>query len=105
MSASLSHLATILNTFYRVFATVTIYLLKRKTWHWFVSIPLVLVAVTTVSAMIWNIWSYIEERNWTLTVIGSIILLAGVALIVMACGAYRRARREIEAESEPVSDG
>ena len=61
-----------------------------------------LVAVTTVSAMIWNIWGYVEDRNWTLTVIGSIILVAGLALIVMTCGAYGRARQEIKPELQPA---
>ncbi len=79
-----------------VFATVTIYLLKRKTPHWFISIPLVFVALTTVAAMLWNIWGYVEKKNWILTGIGSVILLAGVSLIVMACFAFGRAKQEIE---------
>ncbi len=85
-----------------VFATVTIYLVKRKTPHWFISIPLVFVAITTVSAMVWNIWSYVEQKNWPLTVIGSIILLAGLLLIVLSCGSYVRAKRDSRPESEPV---
>jgi carbon starvation protein len=86
-----------------VFATVTIYLVKRRTRHWFISIPLVLVAITTVSAMVWNIWGYVVAKNWILTGIGSVILLSGIALIVMACGAFGRARREIEPEPQSVA--
>lgn len=77
-----------------VFATVTIYLVKRKTPHWFISVPLVLVALTTVAAMIWNIWGYVKEQNWILATIGSIILLAGFLLIALSCGSYWRAKQE-----------
>lgn len=84
-----------------VFATVTIYLVKKKRPHWFISIPLVLVAITTISAMIWNIRAYIMKRNFPLAVIGSIILLAGFALIVLSCGSYIRAKIEAKQEPEP----
>ena len=79
-----------------VFATVTIYLLKKKTPHWFISAPLAFVAVTTVAAMVWNIWGYVEKKNWILTGVGSVILLAGASLIVMACFAFGRAKQETE---------
>ena len=87
-----------------VFATVTIYLVKRKTPHWFISIPLVFVAITTVSAMIWNIWGYVEKRNWILAVVGSVILLAGVALIVLSYGSFKRAKEQPEQEPEVVAE-
>jgi len=77
-----------------VFATVTIYLVKRRTPHWFISIPLVFVAITTVSAMLWNIWAYVQKQNWILAVVGSIILLAGFILIVLSYGSYRGAKNE-----------
>jgi carbon starvation protein len=77
-----------------VFAIVTVYLAKRKTTHLCFSIPFVLVAVTTVAAMLWNIWNYYEKENWILVAIGSIILLAGLALIVLSCGAFARAGEE-----------
>ena len=86
-----------------VFATVTIYLVKRKTPHWLISIPLVFVAITTVSAMVWNIWGYVEKKNWILTGIGSVILLAGASLIVMACFAFGRAKQEIGPPPEPAA--
>ncbi|MHC4241765.1 MAG: carbon starvation CstA family protein, partial [Planctomycetota bacterium] len=82
-----------------VFATVTIYLVKRKVSHWFISVPLVFVAITTVSAMIWNIAGYIRNGNWILTIVGSIILIAGLLLIVLSCGSYMRAKTEIKLES------
>jgi carbon starvation protein len=81
-----------------VFATVTIYLVKRKTPHWFISIPLVFVAITTVSAMIWNIWGYVRTQNWILAVIGGVILLAGFVLIALSYGSYTRARNPAEPE-------
>ncbi len=87
-----------------VFATVTIYLVKRKTPHWFISIPLVFVAITTVSAMIWNIWGYVEKQNWILAVVGSVILLAGVALIVLSYGSFKRAKEQPEQVSEVVAE-
>lgn len=78
-----------------VFATVTIYLLKRKSRTWFASIPLGLVAITTIYAMMWNIRSYIQDSNWLLTIIGSIILIAGFVLIFLACGSYIHHRGQI----------
>ena len=83
-----------------VFATVTVYLVKRKTAHWFISIPLVFVAITTISAMIYNIVKYIQAGNWILTVVGSIILLAAFFLIALSCGSFMRARAEVKAEGE-----
>ncbi len=85
-----------------VFATVTIYLVKRKAPHWFISVPLVFVAVTTVYAMIWNISKFVRDGNWILVGVGSVILLAGFVLIVLSCGAYFRATKE-ETESEPAA--
>lgn len=79
-----------------VFATVTIYLVKRKVAHWFISVPLVFVAVTTISAMIWNIAGYVREGKWILTGVGGIILAAGFVLIFLSCGSYMRANREIK---------
>ncbi len=83
-----------------VFATVTIYLVKRKTPHWFISVPLVFVAITTVSAMIWNIAKYIRDGNWILTAVGGIILVAGFTLIVLSCGSFMRARAQTTGEGE-----
>ncbi len=77
-----------------VFATITIYLVKRKRPAWLTGIPLVLVALTTVYAMIWNIKSYVSAGNWLLTVIGAIILLASFVLIYLSCGSYMRAKKE-----------
>ncbi|MHC4631021.1 MAG: carbon starvation CstA family protein, partial [Planctomycetota bacterium] len=75
-----------------VFATVTIYLVKRKTPHWFISVPLVLVAITTISAMIWNIAKYVRDGNWILTAVAGIILVAGFVLITLSCGSFIRAK-------------
>jgi carbon starvation protein len=85
-----------------VFATVTIYLVKRKAPHWFISIPLVLVAVTTVCAMVWNIWGHVQKENWILTIVGGIILGAGLVLIALSCGSYGRAKAEAKRELEPA---
>ncbi len=77
-----------------VLATVTIYLVKRKTRHWFISVPLVFVAITTISAMIWNIKKYISDGNWILTAVGGIILASGFILIALSCGSFMRARAQ-----------
>jgi carbon starvation protein len=82
-----------------VFATVTIYLVKRKTPHWFISVPLVLVAITTVSAMIWNIAKYVRDGNWILTAVGSIILVAGFILIVLSCSSFMRAKSDMKEQA------
>ncbi len=78
-----------------VFATITIYLVKRKTKRWFITIPLVLVAITTIYAMIWNIISYIRDSNWILTVVGGLILMSGFVLIYLSCGAYLQAKKQV----------
>jgi carbon starvation protein len=88
-----------------VFATVTIYLVKRKTPHWFISVPLVFVAITTVAAMIWNIVGYLRQHNWILSVVGSVILLAGLALIVLSCGTFLRAKSSPGSEPEATPAG
>ncbi len=88
-----------------VFASVTIYLVKRKAPHWFVSVPLVLIGVTTFFAMLWNIAKYVREQNWLLAGIGTIIFLAGLSLIVLAVGALARTRRTLTMEPEPAGAG
>jgi carbon starvation protein len=82
-----------------VFATVTIYLVKRKTPHWFISVPLFLVAITTLSAMIWNIVKYVRDGNWILTAVASIILAAGLTLIVLSLGSFMRARSDTKEQA------
>ncbi|MHC4110441.1 MAG: carbon starvation CstA family protein [Planctomycetota bacterium] len=82
-----------------VFATVTIYLVKRKTPHWFISVPLVLVAITTISAMIWNIAKYVRDGNWILTSVGGIILAAGLVLIVLSCDSFIRAKSDTKEQT------
>ncbi len=73
-----------------VFATVTIYLMKRHSPRWFITVPLLGVAVTTLCAMVWNIVGYVRDGNWMLAVVGSVILLAGLVLLVLSSQAYRR---------------
>ncbi|MHC4097096.1 MAG: carbon starvation CstA family protein [Planctomycetota bacterium] len=82
-----------------VFATVTIYLVKRKTPHWFISVPLVLVAITTISAMIWNIAKYVRDGNWILTFVAGIILAAGFVLITLSCGSFIRAKSDTKEQT------
>ncbi|MHC4596281.1 MAG: carbon starvation CstA family protein [Planctomycetota bacterium] len=85
-----------------VFATVTIYLVKRKTPHWFISVPLIFVAITTVSAMVWNIKKYISDGNWILTAVGGIILVAGFVLIALSCASFIRAKYQSNNGPEPA---
>ena len=75
-----------------VFAIITIYLLQRKCPTWPTTIPMVLVSVTTIAAMIWNIQGYIRDGNWLLTVVGGIILVAGFVLVALSAKAYMRER-------------
>ena len=76
-----------------VFATITIYLVKRKSPTWPTTIPLVLVSVTTMWAMLWSIAGYVRSGNWILFVIGSIILLTSIFLVFLAGASYRREKR------------
>ena len=73
-----------------VFATVTIYLLKRGSPRWFISVPLVGIAITTLCAMLWNIVGYVRDGNWLLAFIGSVILMAGLVLLVLSSKTYAR---------------
>ena len=75
-----------------VFAMITIYLLQRKCPTWPTTIPMFLVSVTTITAMFWNIQSYIKDGNWLLTFVGGIILTAGLYLVFLSCKAYIRER-------------
>lgn len=75
-----------------VFAMITVYLLQRKCPTWPTTIPMFLVSVTTITAMFWNIQSYIKDGNWLLTFVGGIILTAGLYLVFLSCKAYIRER-------------
>ena len=55
-------------------------------------------------AMIWNIWGYIKQQNWILAVVGSVILLAGMALIALSYGSFKRAKEQPEQEPEVVAE-
>ena len=78
-----------------VFAMITVYLLKRKCPTWPTIIPMFIVSVTTITAMFWNIQSYIKDGNWLLTFVGGIILTAGLYLVFLSCKAYMRERGEL----------
>ena len=75
-----------------VFAMITIYLLQRKCPTWPTTIPMFLVSITTITAMFWNIQSYIKDGNWLLTFVGGSILTAGLYLVFLSCKAYIRER-------------
>jgi carbon starvation protein len=79
-----------------VFALITIYLLQRKRPTWPTTIPMLLVSITTIAAMLWNIRGYVRDGNWLLTVIGGIILCAGFVLISLSYRAYSRERKGSE---------
>ncbi|UCE50062.1 MAG: hypothetical protein JSW47_07860, partial [Phycisphaerales bacterium] len=64
----------------------------------------VFVAITTVSAMIYNIWKYIKQESWILTGVGSVILLAGLALIALSYCSFKRAKEQPEQISELVGE-
>ncbi len=88
-----------------VFATVTIYLFKKKKPTLFVAIPLVLVSITTLYAMLWNIKSYIQDENWILAIIGSTILIAGFVLIFLSCCAYLKTRKSAGLDLKGTAQG
>ena len=79
-----------------VFALITIYLLQRKRPTWPTTIPMILVSITTIAAMIWNIKGYVRDGNWLLTLIGGIILCAGFVLISLSYKAYTRNRKSMD---------
>jgi len=83
-----------------VFAIITVYLLQRKRPTWPTTIPMVLVSVTTITAMVWNIQGYIRDGNWLLTFVGGIILIAGFVLVFLSCKAYIRERKTVSSAKE-----
>jgi carbon starvation protein len=71
-----------------VFATITIYLFKRKSPTWPTAIPMVLVSITAVAAMFWNIKIFIKDGNWLLILVGITILIASFILITLSFKVY-----------------
>jgi carbon starvation protein len=86
-----------------VFAIITVYLLQRKCPTWPTTIPMLLVSITTITAMIWNIQGYIRDGNWLLTLIGGIILCAGFVLVSLSYKAYTRERKPSTTHKEKLS--
>jgi len=86
-----------------VFAIITIYLLQKKCPTWPTTIPMLLVSLTTITAMLWNIQGYIRDGNWLLTLIGGIILCAGFVLIVLSYKAFTRERKPDTAKKANMS--
>jgi carbon starvation protein len=76
-----------------VFATLTIYLLKKKSPTWPTALPVVIVTLTTLAAMIWNIKGYVTAKNWILTSVGGTILAASLVLIYLSTTTYLKEKR------------
>jgi len=82
-----------------VFATLTIYLLKKKSPTWPTALPVVIVTLTTLAAMIWNIKEYVTAKNWILTSVGGVILTAALVLIYLSTAAYLKEKAGTEGNS------
>ncbi len=54
--------------------------------------------------MIWNIAGYLRQENWILAAVGIVILLAGLALIVLSYGSFKRAKEQPEQIPEVVAE-
>ncbi|MBW1854835.1 MAG: carbon starvation protein A [Deltaproteobacteria bacterium] len=76
-----------------VFATLTIYLLKKKSPTWPTLLPVVIVTLTTLAAMIWNIKGYVTAKNWIPTSVGGTILAASLVLIYLSTTTYLKEKR------------
>lgn len=76
-----------------VFATLTIYLLRKKSPTWPTAIPAVIVTIITLSAMIWNIKEFVIDKNWVLASVGGIILIASSVLIYLSTVTYVKEKR------------
>ena len=86
-----------------VFAILTVYLLQRKCPTWPTTVPMLLVSLTTITAMLWNIEGYIKDGNWMLTVVGGIILCAGFVLVFLSYRSYAKAWSVNAAEKKKLS--
>ena len=62
--------------------TVTLYLIQRKRNCWCTFVPMVFMLVTTVAAMGVNITRFLEQENYLLLTIGSMLAVLAVWLIV-----------------------
>jgi carbon starvation protein len=77
-----------------VFATLTIYLLRRKSPTWPTAVPAAIVTITTLAAMLWNIKEFVVAKNWVLAFVGGIILGAGLVLIYLGTAQYLKEKRK-----------
>ena len=83
-----------------VFATLTIYLLRKKSPTWPTALPAVIVTITTLSAMIWNIKEFVTAKNWILALVGGIILIAALVLIYLSTVAYLKKKTGNQVKDE-----
>ncbi len=76
-----------------VFATLTIYLLRRKSPTWPTAVPAAIVTITTLAAMLWNIKEFVVAKNWVLAFVGGVILVAGLVLMCLGTAQHLKEKR------------
>ncbi len=74
--------------------TITVYLILRKKPWYVTGIPMVLMLVTTITAMISNAIRFAEKEQWLLFGVGVFLLVVGVWLVVEAALAVSRVVRD-----------
>jgi carbon starvation protein len=73
---------------------ITVYLLKRGKGAIYALVPMLFVVVITTWAMIMNIVTYVKTRNYTLTVVGLLILVLEIWMIIEAVRAFVAGRKK-----------
>lgn len=74
---------------------VTLYLYRRKKPILYTMLPMFLVLAATVSAMFMGVRKAVGEEQWSVAIIGAIILAFALWLILEGIIAFRRIRRAV----------
>lgn len=72
---------------------ITVYLLKRGKGAVYALVPMLFLIVITTWAMVMNIMTYVKTGNYTLTVVGLLILALEIWMIVEAVRAFLTGRK------------
>lgn len=88
-----------------VLVVASVYLMRRKGTHLFLSIPAVLMMVTTLAAMVYNIYSFLtaEKPNYMLAGVSVVLMIMAAFLVVRSIAGLRAA--SAQGPEEQKGDG
>ncbi len=71
----------------------TIYLYRRGKNFWLAAVPAVMMTLTTIAAMVFNLSRFFDAGQWMLFVVGTVLLLLAAGIVAEGLLAFGRARR------------